>query len=160
MIWCQTAISAFSCMESFSGSPSMPWVSSTGFKTAPEFAVEPIGAALLDRIAGLDHNYPISYDAHETISLEALETEADEPLMDAGEAAPYLAAAVAAGVLSPAEGDLIKAIMAGRELMSAMGDNLALRRRLKSEFDGDLAAYVDELSQRAARFVAAAAGRP
>ncbi len=50
--------------------------------------------------------------------------------------------------------------MSGRDLMSAMGDNLALRRRLKQEFGGDVAAYVDELSTRTARFVAEAAGRP
>jgi hypothetical protein len=97
---------------------------------------------------------------HEASPLEALESEADEPLMDAEEAAPYVVAAVAAGVLSAPEGDLIKAIMAGRELISAMGDNLALRRRLKTEFGGDLSAYVDELSTRTARFVAEAAGRP
>jgi len=131
-----------------------------GFKTALEFAAEPIGAALLARLAGLDQTYLISYDEHESSPLEALETETDAPLMDAEEATPYLAAAVAADVLSAAEGDLLKAIIAGRELMSAMGDNLALRRRLKTEFGGDLAAYVDELSQRIARFVVEAAGRP
>ena len=131
-----------------------------GFKTALEFAAEPIGAALLARLAGLDQTYLISYDVHETSPLEVLETEADAPLMDAEEATPYLAAAVAAGVLSAAEGDLIKAIMAGRDLMSAMGDNLALKRRLKTEFGGDVAAYVDEFSLRLARFVTEAAGRP
>jgi hypothetical protein len=131
-----------------------------GFKTAVEFAAAPIGAALLTRLAGLDQTYLISYDVHEASPLEALESDADAPLMDAEEAAPYVVAAVAAGVLSAAEGDLIKAIMAGRELISAMGDNLALRRRLKTEFGGDLCAYVDELSTRTARFVAEAAGRP
>ena len=131
-----------------------------GFKSAGEFAVEPIGAALLARLAGLDQTYLLSYDHHETSALEALESEADEPLMDADEAAPYLVAAVSAGAISAPEGDLLKAIMAGRELMSAMGDNLALRRRLKNEFGGDVAAYVDELSQRVARFVAEATGRP
>jgi hypothetical protein len=80
--------------------------------------------------------------------------------MNAEEAAPFLRQAVAAGVLSAAEGDLLAAIMAGRDLMAAMGDNLALRRRLKQEFGGDVAAYVDELSQRTAGFVAEAAGRP
>ena len=50
--------------------------------------------------------------------------------------------------------------MAGGELASAIGDNLALRRRLKHDFGGDLSAYVDELSQRTARFVAEASGRP
>jgi len=116
--------------------------------------------ALLARLAGLDQTYLISYDVHESSPLEALETETDAPLMDAEEATPYLAAAVAANVLSAAEGDLIKAIMAGRDLMSAMGDNLALKRRLKSEFGGDVAAYVEEFSQRMARFVVEAAGRP
>ncbi len=50
--------------------------------------------------------------------------------------------------------------MAGRDLGSAMGDNLALRRRLKNEFGGDVGAYVEELSARTARFVTEAAGRP
>jgi hypothetical protein len=131
-----------------------------GFKTAQEFAAEPIGAALLTRLAGLDQTYLVSYEAHENSPLEAMESEADEPLMGAEEAQPYLAAAVAAGALSAAEGELLKAIMSGRDLMSAMGDNLALRRRLKQEFGGDVAAYVDELSTRTARFVAEAAGRP
>jgi hypothetical protein len=131
-----------------------------GFKTALEFAAEPIGAALLTRLAGLDQTYLVSYDVHEASPLEALEGEDDAPLMDADEAAPYLTAAVAAGAISAAEGDLLKAILAGRELMSAMGDNLALRRRLKSDFGGDVVAYVDELSQRTARFVVEAAGRP
>jgi hypothetical protein len=41
-----------------------------------------------------------------------------------------------------------------------MNDNLALRRRLKNDFGGDVAAYVEELSARTARFVTEAAGRP
>jgi hypothetical protein len=131
-----------------------------GFATASDFARAAFGAAVLARIAGLDQTYLLSYDAGEGPALEALASDADAPLMSADEAAPFLKEAVAAGVLSAAEGDLLAAVMAGRELMSAMGDNLALRRRLKQEFNGDVGAYVDELSTRTARFVAEAAGRP
>ncbi len=131
-----------------------------GCKSAAEFAAEPLGAAALSRLAGIDQTYLVSYDAELTQPLEDLASDADEPLMSADEAAPFLNEAVAAGVLSAAEGGLLNAIMAGRDLMSAMGDNLALRRRLKTEFGGDLAAYAEELSQRTARFVAEASGRP
>jgi hypothetical protein len=129
-------------------------------KSAAEFVAEPLGAAALSRLAGIDQTYLVSYDAELTQPLEALASESDEALMSADEAAPFLNEAVAAGVLSPAEGALLKAIMAGRDLMSAIGDNLALRRRLKTEFGGDVAAYVDELSARTAGFVAEASGRP
>jgi hypothetical protein len=131
-----------------------------GYASAADFARSPFGSAVLARIAGLDQTYLLSYDAGEGPQLEALESAEDEPLMSAQEAAPFLQEAVAAGVLSAAEGDLLAAIMAGRELMAAMGDNLALRRRLKQEFGGDVAAFVDELSERTARFVSEAAGRP
>ena len=131
-----------------------------GFKNVLEFAAAPIGAALLARLAGLDQTYLLTYDDHEASPLEALESEEDTSLMEADEAAPYLDAAIAAGALSAAEGALIKAIIAGAELAAAMGDNLALRRRLKSDFGGDIGAYVDELAARAARFVTQAAGRP
>ena len=131
-----------------------------GFKTAAEFAVDPFGAAVLARLAGLDQTYLVSYDARESNPLEAMESEEDEPLMSSDEAAPFLNEAVAAGVLSAPEGELLRAIMGGAELKAAIGDNFMLRRRLKQDFGGDLAAYVEDLSQRTARFVAEAAGRP
>ncbi len=131
-----------------------------GFKSAAEFAADVFGAAIIARLAGLDQTYLVSFDAEERSPLEAIEDDSDEPLMSADEAAPFLAQAVAAGVLTADEGGLLAAIIAGRELAAAMGDNLALRRRLKNEFGGDVGAYVDELSARTARFVADAAGRP
>jgi hypothetical protein len=131
-----------------------------GFKTVADFARHPLGSAALSRLAGLDQTYLISYDSQENNPLEALESEDDAPLMDSDEATPYLAAAVAAGAVTPPEGELLKAIMAGRDLSSAMGDNLAIRRRLKQDFGGDVAAYVEDLSARVARFVSEAAGRP
>ena len=130
-----------------------------GYENAQDFVRKPFGAAVVARIAGLDQTYLTTFDA-ETHPLEEIEDENDTPLMTAEEAAPFLKEAVAAGAISGAEGDLLAAIMAGRDLMSALGDNLALRRRLKQEFNGDVGAYVDELSARTARFVAAAAGRP
>jgi hypothetical protein len=131
-----------------------------GFKTAAEFVALPFGAAIVSRLAGIDQTYLIAYDAEQTHPLEDIESDADAPLMGADEATPYLAEAVKAGALSAAEGDLLRAILAGRDLMSAMGENLGLRRRLKNEFGGDVSAYVDELSARTTHFVVEAAGRP
>ncbi len=131
-----------------------------GYRTVGEFAASPLGAAALARLAGLDQTYIVSYDTEGTAPPDVADDEADAPLMGPDEAQPFLAEAVKAGVLSAAEGELLKAIMAGRDLASAMGDNLALRRRLKNDFGGDVAAYVDDLSERTARFVAEAASRP
>jgi hypothetical protein len=129
-------------------------------KSAAEFAAVPLGAAALARLAGLDQTYLVAYDAEDGYALDTLSGEEDEPLMSADEAAPFLADAAKAGVLIAAEADMLRAIMAGSDLMSAIGDNLALRRRLKHDFGGDLSAYVDDLSARTARFVAEASGRP
>ena len=131
-----------------------------GFKTAAEFATHPFGSAVLARIAGIDQTYLVAYGDGETNPLDALESDDDAPLMNSAEAAPYLAQAVAAGALSAAEGELLRAIMAGQELWGAMADNLALRRRLKNDFGGDLSAYVEDLSARTARFIIEATARP
>jgi len=131
-----------------------------GFKTAAEFVALPFGSAVVARLAGIDQTYLVSYDAEVNHPLEDVESDDDAPLMSADEAAPMLSGAVEAGVLSAAEGDLLRAILGGRELMAAMGDNLALRRRLKNEFGGDVGAFVEELSGRMSRFVIEAAGRP
>ena len=131
-----------------------------GFKTAADFVAAPLGSAVVARLAGIDQTYLVSYDAELSHPLEDIESDADEPLMSADEATPFLGEAVKAGVLSAPEGDLLRAILAGHDLVSAMSDNLALRRRLKNEFGGDVGAYVDELSARVTRFVVEAAGRP
>ena len=80
--------------------------------------------------------------------------------MSADEAQPFLADAVGAGIIDAQEQGLLAAIMAGKSLAEAMGSNLALRRRLKAEFDNDLAAYIEDLSTRTARFVSARKVRP
>ena len=80
--------------------------------------------------------------------------------MSAEEAAPFLAAAVEAGAIAQPECDLLTAIMGGETLAEALGANLFLRRRLKNDFDGDVAAYVEDLSSRTARFVVGASARP
>jgi hypothetical protein len=129
-------------------------------KNAAEFAATALGAAALSRLAGLDQTYLVAFDPEDSHALEALASEDDEPLMSVDEASPFLVEAVKAGVLIAAEADLLREIMAGGDLASAIGDNLALRRRLKHDFGGDLAAYVDDLSTRTAAFVAEASGRP
>jgi hypothetical protein len=55
--------------------------------------------------------------------------------------------------VAPDERGLLAAILEGRPLADAMKTDLGLRRRLKNEFDGDLAAYVADLSSRVAAFV-------
>ena len=131
-----------------------------GYKTVADFTASPLGAAILSRLAGLDHTYFVSYEAIETSLAEELPDGGDEPLMRQDEAAPYIEAAIEARVVAAEEGELLKAILSGQPLTAAMGANLFLRRRLKNEFDGDIAAYVEDLSERMARFAADGEARP
>ncbi|MDE3177172.1 MAG: hypothetical protein KGM15_13805 [Pseudomonadota bacterium] len=131
-----------------------------GHAHAADFAASLFGAAVLARIAGIDQTYLVAYGEGETNPLDAMEGDDDAALMNEEEAAPYLTQAVAAGVLSAAEGDLLRAILVGSELWPAMANNLELRRRLKKDFGGDVSAYVEDLTARTARFVSEATGRP
>jgi hypothetical protein len=131
-----------------------------GCKDAAQFAAGPLGAAILTRIAGQDQTYVVSFEALEATLAEDVAEAEDEPLMDSDEATPYLARAVEAGAIAPPERDLLAAILAGRSLSEAMSANLFLRRRLKNEFEGDLAAYVNDLSARMSRFVTSADAGP
>jgi hypothetical protein len=131
-----------------------------GTKTGKDFAATPLGAAIVSRVAGQDQTYLLSFESVEATQAAEIADEADAPLMTQQEAAPYLEAAVEAGAIAPPERDLLAAIMAGRTLNEALGESLFLRRRVKADFEGDIAAYVEDLSARTARFVIAAAGRP
>ena len=131
-----------------------------GCKTGKEFAITPLGAAILSRVAGQDQTYLTSFESVEATQAAEISDEADGPLMSQDEAAPYLEAAVEAGAIAPPERDLLAAIMAGRTLNQALGESLFLRRRVKADFEGDIAAYVEDLSARTARFVVAATTRP
>lgn len=131
-----------------------------GYKDAPAFAASLLGSAILTRIAGQDHTWLTSFDAIEATQGEAAVEAPDEPLMSADEAQPFLTDAVGAGIIDAQEQALLAAIMAGKSLAEAMGSNLALRRRLKGEFDNDIAAYIEDLSTRTARFVSARKVRP
>ena len=124
-----------------------------GYKDAKAFAASLLGSAILTRLAGQDQTFLLSFDAMEAAQSGALAEEADEPLMSAEEAAPFLEGAVAAGVIEAQEMALLASIMAGRSLADAMGSNLYLRRRLKADFDNNLEAYLDDLSSRTAKFV-------
>lgn len=138
------------------------------FATAPPsnaaspqaFAASALGAAILSRIAGTDQTYLISYDAIENTQAAEVADDEDAPLMSSDEAAPYLKRALEAGAIEAGERDLLAAILAGRSLAEALGDNLAIRRRIKQEFDGDIGAYVEDLSARTAKFVIEAEARP
>jgi hypothetical protein len=128
-----------------------------GFKDAKSFVATIFGSAILTRLAGHDETFLTSFDTVEATLDARLEVEGEEPLMEAEEAAPYLEAAMAAGAIDGEEKRLLVAIMGGRSLAEVMGSNLYLRRRLKTDFDNDLEAYLDDLSTRTAKFVAAAA---
>jgi len=128
-----------------------------GFKDAKSFVATVFGSAILTRLAGQDETFLTSFDAVEATLEAEVEVEVEEPLMEAEEAAPYLEAAEAAGAIDGEEKRLLVAIMGGRSLAEVMGSNLYLRRRLKTEFDNDLEAYLDDLSTRTAKFVSAAA---
>ena len=131
-----------------------------GCDNVAKFVAAPLGAAIVGRVAGQDQTYLVSFDAIEATQAAEIPDAEDEPLMAPQEAAPFLAAAVDAGAITPAERDLLEAIMAGRSLAEAMAADLSVRRRLKNDFDGDLAAYVEDLSSRTARFVMTASARP
>jgi len=131
-----------------------------GCKNAQDFASGVFGAAVLTRLAGEDRTTLVSFDAIEATKSAELAAAADEPLMNAEEAAPFLDGAVEAGAIAPAERDLLVAIIGGQSLAAALGTDLFLRRRLKNDFDGDLTAYLEDLSSRTARFVSRASARP
>jgi hypothetical protein len=131
-----------------------------GCKNAQQFASGLLGAAILTRLAGQDQTYLLSFDAIETTQGAEIPDEAEERLMGAEDAAPFLAAAVEAGAIAQPERDLLTAIMGGETLAEALSANLFLRRRLKNDFGGDVAAYVEDLSSRTARFVVGASARP
>jgi hypothetical protein len=76
--------------------------------------------------------------------------------MEPEEAMPILDSAVAAGAIAPFERGLLASILKGEPLAEAMRTDLGIRRRLKNEFDGDVEAYVADLSTRMARFAAEA----
>lgn len=127
-----------------------------GCKDARTFAASPLGSAIVSRLAGQDQTYLLSFDVLEATQGGML-AEAEGPedaLMTPQEAAPFLENAVKAGVIDAQERELLASIMAGRSLSEAMSTNLYLRRRLKADFDNDLAAYIEDLSGRTARFVA------
>jgi hypothetical protein len=127
-----------------------------GYKDAAAFAAGLLGSAILTRIAGQDQTWLTSFDVMEATQSALPAAEAEEPLMSPDEAQPYLAGAVAAKAIDAGERDLLAAIIAGRSLAEAMGSNLALRRRLKTDFDNDIGAYIEDLSTRTARFVVSA----
>ena len=117
------------------------------------FARTPLGAAALARIAGRDQTYVVSFDA---ISETIAETVSDDnsPPMDGAEAGAHLEAAVVGRAIASAERDLLVAILNGVSVAEALGANPFLRRRIKTEFNGDVSAFVDDLAGRAARFAA------
>ena len=131
-----------------------------GCKSGAEFAATPLGGAIITRVAGQDQTFIVSFESVEATQAAEIADEAEGPLMSGAEAAPYLEAAVAAGAIAAPERELLAEIMAGRTLSEALGESLFLRRRVKADFEGDIAAYVEDLSARTARFVVQASARP
>jgi hypothetical protein len=131
-----------------------------GFAASADFARAPLGAAILTRVAGQDVTRLVSFGDVEAF-VSAIEDEEDDALVGVDEALPLLERAVRSGAVAADEKALLAAILEGRPLADAMKSDLGLRRRLKTSFDGDLAAYVSDLSARVAAFVRSeAAGRP
>jgi hypothetical protein len=131
-----------------------------GYSDAAAFAAAPLGSAILTRVAGQDITRLVSFGDVEAFVSE-IEDEDDEALVTPDEALPLLERAVRAGAVAADEKTLLAAILEGRPLADAMKSDLGLRRRLKTDYDGDLAAYVSDLSQRVAAFVRReTAGRP
>lgn len=127
-----------------------------GHPTVEAFAASPLGAAILTRIAGNDQTIMVSYDLIEGQLSEIAADDGDAALMEPEEALPILDSAVAAGAIAPFERGLLASILKGEPLAEAMRTDLGIRRRLKNEFDGDVEAYVADLSTRMARFAAEA----
>jgi hypothetical protein len=73
--------------------------------------------------------------------------------MSASEAAPTLDRAVAAGVLSRDERDLLARIMAGEAIAEILRDKPALRRIIRGEHGGEVESFVGDVSDRMANFV-------
>jgi hypothetical protein len=92
-----------------------------GCRNAQEFASGPFGAAVLTRLAGEDRTTLVSFDAIEATMGAELAEAADEPLMTADEAQPFLDGAVEAGAIAPSERDLLAAIVGGKSLAEALG---------------------------------------
>lgn len=124
-----------------------------GFADAESFVRSALGTAILTRVAGRDITRMVSFEDVEAFVAGMEDDEEDEPLVSEAEALPLLERAVRAGVVAADEKTLLAAILDGRPLAEAMKTDLGLRRRLKTEWDGDLAAYVSDLSARVAAFV-------
>lgn len=124
-----------------------------GSDSGEAFARTVFGAAILTRVAGQDVTRLVSYDDIEATIGDELAEDDDGALLTADEALPLLERAVLAGAVEADEKGLLAAILDGRPLADAMKTDLGLRRRLKQRFDGDLGAYVADLSARIAAFV-------
>jgi hypothetical protein len=129
-----------------------------GSGNGASFARTTFGAAILARVAGQDVTRVISYEQVETIVAGEVADEEDEALVTPDEASPLLDRAVGAGAIAADERALLAAILEGRPLAEAMRNDLGLRRRLKADFEGDVGAYVADLSARVAAFVRREAG--
>ncbi|HUG60314.1 MAG TPA: hypothetical protein VMP03_00615 [Methylomirabilota bacterium] len=124
-----------------------------GSDSGAAFGRTTLGGAILTRVAGQDITRMVSYESVEAVLSDTLADEDDAPLLQPDEALPLLDRAVRAGAVAPDERGLLAAILEGNPLADAMKTDLGLRRRLKNDFDGDLGAYVADLSGRVAAFV-------
>jgi hypothetical protein len=124
-----------------------------GSATGATFARTPLGAAILTRVAGNDVTRVVSFDQFEAVISDTVADEdVGEDLMAPDEAAPLLDRAVDAGAVSAEERHLLAAILDGAPLADAIRDAAAIRRRVKADFDGDIGAYVADLTARVAGF--------
>ena len=132
----------------------------TNYATAQAFAASPLGAAILGPHRRHDQTYLVSFDVIEGPQAAEIADEEDAPLMEATKRRP-----ISSAPRRPARSRRPNATCSPRSWpdarsAEALGDNPFLRRRLKADFGGDVGAYVEDLSARAAKFVIESEGRP
>lgn len=124
-----------------------------GHDGAESFARSPLGAAILSRLAGEAHIAHFSDELLDVFLAEGADPAETIDLMRPAEAAPFLDAALKAGVVSLEERDLLARIMAGEALADILGERPGLRKRVRAEHGNDIEGFVANLSTRVADFV-------
>jgi hypothetical protein len=128
-----------------------------GSKDVHDFARGPLGAAILSRLAGEGQVVHVSSDVLDYAAADPFGEAPDAELMRPDEAKSYLDGAAKASAITQEERDLLLRIMMGDAIADVLRDRPDLRRRLRSDFDNDMEAFIADLSGRVAAFVNASA---
>lgn len=128
-----------------------------GFKKCENFLQSAFGKAVIQRLSGSDQVRVVSFDELEAF-IAAGEDDEELDLMSADEAFLGVEEAAASSVISTEEKLLLTSILNGESLDDVLSSNLAVRRRLKNEFDNDIESWISDLSTRVAEFSAGRIG--